>query len=102
MQEAHQIGRKMLGMYMKLPNYVNNWRRLGFTEDDFTDGGSDRLVDALIIHGTTDSIIARLREHLDAGAGQAFEAIAEPGSVGREHLVVVAPPVREPETVTRA
>jgi probable F420-dependent oxidoreductase len=69
-QQAHAIGRKTLRTYLRLPNYVNNWRRLGFGDDDFTDGGSDRLIDTLIVYGTMDSIMARLREHLEAGADQ--------------------------------
>ena len=51
-----------------LPNYANNWRRLGFTDDDIADGGSDRLVDALVVWGDEATIAARVQEHRDAGA----------------------------------
>ena len=44
-------------MYLQLPNYVNNWRRLGFTEDDFADGGSDRLVDHVVVWGDEATIV---------------------------------------------
>jgi probable F420-dependent oxidoreductase len=66
--EARQAGRAHLAMYLGLPNYVNNLRRLGFSEADVADGGSDKLIDALVAHGTVEQIAARLREHLDAGA----------------------------------
>lgn len=46
--------------------YRNNWRRLGFTDQDFGDGGSDRLVDALVTDGDASVIRSRIKEHLDA------------------------------------
>ena len=49
-------------------NYLNNWKRLGFTDEDVAKPGSDRLVDAVVAYGTPDAIAARLKEHLDAGA----------------------------------
>jgi len=55
-------------VYLQLPNYVYNWRRLGFTEDDFTDGGSDRLVDHVVVWGDEATIAARVQAHFDAGA----------------------------------
>ena len=54
--------------YLTLPNYFRQWLRYGFTEDDLRDGGSDRLVDALIAWGDEETIAARVQEHLDAGA----------------------------------
>ena len=54
-------------LYLALPNYVNNWQRLGFA-DETRDGGSDRLVDALVAWGDEDAIAARVPEHLEAGA----------------------------------
>jgi probable F420-dependent oxidoreductase len=65
---ARAVGRKALGIYLNLANYLNNWKRLGFTDDDVTRPGSDRLVDALVAYGTTDAIAVQLNEHLDAGA----------------------------------
>lgn len=61
-------GRQHLTMYLRLPNYVNNWRRLGFGEADFADGGSERLIDALVAGGDASAIRARVDEHLAAGA----------------------------------
>jgi probable F420-dependent oxidoreductase len=54
--------------YLELPNYVNNWRRFGYGEDDVTGDPSDRLVDAAIAWGSVDDVARRVREHLDAGA----------------------------------
>ena len=66
---ARGIGRAFLAdPYLKLRNYTNNLRRYGYTDDDIADGGSNRLVDALVLHGSTDTIAAGLRAHLNAGA----------------------------------
>jgi probable F420-dependent oxidoreductase len=65
-QQARAHARQALGYYLRLTNYVSNWRRLGFGDDDFADGGSDALVDALISSGPTAT--QRVRDHLDAGA----------------------------------
>ncbi|KDE98841.1 F420-dependent oxidoreductase [Mycolicibacterium aromaticivorans JS19b1 = JCM 16368] len=65
---ARAVGRKTLELYLGLSNYLNNWKRLGFTDEDITRPGSDRLVDTLIVHGTADTIASRLTEHLEAGA----------------------------------
>ena len=65
---ARQIARTHLATYLGLPNYTNNWRRQGFTDDDLVDGGSDRLVDALVVWGDENAIAARVQEHRDAGA----------------------------------
>ncbi|MEY2453688.1 MAG: hypothetical protein QOD92_3262 [Acidimicrobiaceae bacterium] len=67
-QRARDLGRTHTAVYVKLPNYANNLMRLGFSEDDLADGGSDRLVDALVAWGTVDQIVARVQAHLDAGA----------------------------------
>lgn len=67
-EEARGVGRQALDIYFNLANYRNNWKRLGFTDDDIARPGSDRLVDALVAYGTPDAIAARLGEHLDAGA----------------------------------
>jgi len=65
---ARALAREGLSVYLQLPNYVNNWRRLGFTEDDFADGGSDRLVDHIVVWGDEATIAARVQAHFDAGA----------------------------------
>lgn len=67
-EASRQIGRETVDFYLNLSNYLNNWKRLGFTDDDVAKPGSDRLIDAVVAHGTPDDIAARLAEHLDAGA----------------------------------
>ncbi len=66
--EARAIGRRYLEHYLGLSNYVNNFLRMGFTEDDVRKPGSDKLVDAMVAYGTPDAIAQRLNEHLEAGA----------------------------------
>jgi probable F420-dependent oxidoreductase len=66
--EARRIGRQAVDHYLGLSNYVNNWLRLGFTDADVRKPGSDRLIDAVVAHGTPEAIAQRLGEHLDAGA----------------------------------
>ncbi len=65
---ARAVGRDHLGVYLQGTNYTNNWKRLGFTDSDVAAPGSDALIDALIAYGSTDAIVARLKEHLAAGA----------------------------------
>jgi len=67
-EKARAVGRKALDIYFNLANYRNSWKRLGFSEDEVTRPGSDRLVDAAVAYGTPEEIAARLKEHLDAGA----------------------------------
>lgn len=57
-----------LEIYTGLPNYRNNWLRMGFTDEDLVRGGSERLCDALVIHGEEEAILANIREHQSAGA----------------------------------
>jgi probable F420-dependent oxidoreductase len=66
--EARAIGRGTVEHYLGLSNYVNNWLRLGFTQDDVTKPGSDRLIDAVVAHGTPAAVARRLNEHVEAGA----------------------------------
>jgi probable F420-dependent oxidoreductase len=66
--EARRIARAALERYMKLENYVNNWRRLGFGDNDLAGGGSDRFIDANVGWGDEAAIRARVQQHWDAGA----------------------------------
>ena len=81
--KARAIARKNLAIYLSLPNYMNGWRWLGFGDDDFTNGGSDRLIDAVVAWGDEKAIEARIQAHYDAGADhvciQPFRADGEPG-----------------------
>jgi probable F420-dependent oxidoreductase len=65
---ARGIARKHMAIYLTLPNYVNNLRRLGWGDDDLHAGGSDTLVDALVAWGDVDAVTARVAAHHDAGA----------------------------------
>jgi probable F420-dependent oxidoreductase len=65
---ARDVARAYAQMYLGLRNYTSNLLELGFTEDDIAGGGSDRLIDAVIPHGTADDIAAVAHEHLAAGA----------------------------------
>lgn len=62
------VGREAIGYYFPLPNYTNNWKRSGFSDADLANGGSDRLIDALLAIGDVDAIAARIAEHRAAGA----------------------------------
>lgn len=64
---AREIGRNFLRNYLQLPNYANNLLRTGFTEDDVA-SISDRLVDAIVVWGNEEAILARVDEHKAAGA----------------------------------
>ncbi|GAA0914524.1 TIGR03620 family F420-dependent LLM class oxidoreductase [Nonomuraea longicatena] len=65
---ARRVAREHMSVYLMLPNYVNNLRTLGFDDADFADGGSDRLVDALVAWGDEEAVAARVHAHLAAGA----------------------------------
>ncbi len=67
-QRARAAGRSMFSFYMRLPNYANSVRSLGFSEADLSGGVSDRLVDALLAWGTEDQLRAALDAQLKAGA----------------------------------
>ena len=65
---ARALGRRELHRYMAMTNYRNNWLRIGFTEADLADGGSDRFIDAMVLWGDAATIGRGLRAHLEAGA----------------------------------
>ena len=67
-ERARAIGRAELGMYLSMPNYLNHWQRIGFTAEDFADGGSDRLIDAMINWGSAEDVKRQIRGHFEAGA----------------------------------
>jgi len=65
--KAREIARANITGYLGLPNYANNLRRLGYTEEDITQC-SDRLVDAIVVWGDVETVRARVQAHHDAGA----------------------------------
>jgi probable F420-dependent oxidoreductase len=68
--KARALGRKELSRYMVLDNYRNNWLRIGFTEADLANGGSDRFIDAMVLWGSAGKVREGLRAHFAAGATQ--------------------------------
>jgi probable F420-dependent oxidoreductase len=80
---AREIARAHMKTYLGLPNYQNSLRWLGFGDDDLADGGSDRLVDAIVAWGDEKAIAERIQAHRDAGADhvciQPFRADGAPG-----------------------
>jgi probable F420-dependent oxidoreductase len=67
-ERARTVARGWTSGYLELPNYARNLERLGFSVDQQTDGGSDRLVDATVVWGDEQAVTSRVGEHLDAGA----------------------------------
>jgi probable F420-dependent oxidoreductase len=67
---ARAVARQYTSGYLSLPNYTNNLRRFGWTDADFADGGSDRLVDAVIPWGSAEQVAAGLEKHYRAGADE--------------------------------
>lgn len=68
--EARRLARKAIGFYVELDYYHRAWKTLGFTDDDFSGGGSDRLIDSVLAWGSIDDIRARITSHGDAGANR--------------------------------
>lgn len=66
--QARAIARAGLAIYLAVPHQRQNWSRMGFDDSDYQDGGSDRLIDALVAWGSAETIHQRVRAHLDAGA----------------------------------
>ncbi|MGW0997646.1 LLM class F420-dependent oxidoreductase [Streptomyces sp. NPDC002523] len=77
---ARTAARDTLAMYLTLPNYTNTWLRLGFTEDDFKDGGSNRLIDTFFAWGDDATIRSRVDAFHDAGADHVALQVIDPGS----------------------
>jgi probable F420-dependent oxidoreductase len=76
---ARALGRAALEAYMQFPNYVNSWRRLGFSEEDVK--GSDRLVDEIVAWGGTDVIVDRVKQHQAAGADHVCLQVVSGGAM---------------------
>ncbi|GAB3912401.1 LLM class F420-dependent oxidoreductase [Kibdelosporangium lantanae] len=88
--ERMAAARQYVGFYLQLPNYVNNWRRLGFTDDDFADGGSERLVRALVPFGV-EAAFAKAAEHHEAGATNVnFQVLTTDQSLDKDGIRALA------------
>jgi probable F420-dependent oxidoreductase len=87
---AKAVARDYARLYLGLRNYTKNLLDLGFTEDDIANGGSDRLIDAVIPQGSTDQIAEVVRAHFDAGADHVcLQALGEEG-IPRESWTALA------------
>lgn len=91
--KAREIARGHMSMYLTLPNYTNNLKRLGFADSDFENGGSDRLVDAIVAWGDEAAIAQRVKDHHDAGADHVCIQVlpANPTDVPMEQWRRLAP-----------
>ena len=80
--KAREVARQTLAFYMPLPNYRNNWMRLGFSEQELADGGNERFLDAMVAWGDASVLQQRIQAHFDAGAShvciQALRANGQP------------------------
>jgi len=74
---ARAAARKHMAIYLTLPNYVNNLRRLGWDDDDLGGGGSDKLVDAVVVWGDEAAVADRVAEHHAAGADHVCVQVIE-------------------------
>ena len=88
---ARAVARDYARLYLGLGNYTNNLLKFGFTEADISDGGSDRLIDAVIPHGTAEQIAEVVHAHLDAGADHVcLQPLGEEGIPRRSWTALAA------------
>jgi probable F420-dependent oxidoreductase len=95
--QARAIARTQTSICVAQPNYINNLLRMGFEEHDLLDGGSDRLVDAVVAWGDESVVADRVTAHLDAGADHVAVQVltSEPGKAPREEWRRIAAAVAE-------
>lgn len=88
---ARSLGREELSRYMRLDNYRNNRLRIGFTEADLADGGSDAFIDAMVLWGSPDKVKEGLRAHIAAGAAHvAIQPVHAPGDSAARSAILEA------------
>ena len=89
-ERARAVAREYAELYLGLRNYTQNLLNHGFTEDDIARGGSDRLIDAVIPHGSGGQIAESVRAHLEAGADHVcVQPLGDPG-IPRESWTALA------------
>lgn len=87
---ARKLARPIASIYLGLPNYRNNWLRMGLSEADLESGGSDKFIDATFAWGNAGRIKARIQEHLDAGADHVcIQPVNPNGKFGDLHWEVL-------------
>jgi alkanesulfonate monooxygenase SsuD/methylene tetrahydromethanopterin reductase-like flavin-dependent oxidoreductase (luciferase family) len=67
-ERARALAREHLHLYLNTPYNIAKFRRLGYSEEDLAAGGSDRFVDDFVFWGDLDTIVRKLRAHINAGA----------------------------------
>ena len=77
--KARELARQAMAFYLPLTNYRANWRRLGFSDQDLANGGSDRFLDAMVAWGNEAAIRQRIQAHFDAGASHVCIQPLHPG-----------------------
>ncbi len=93
-EESRARAREHLSVYLTLPNYLGNLERMGFTADDFANGGSDRLVDTLVVGPDVDAVVRRIAEHRDASADHiCLQVLGPADTVPLDHWRELAPAV---------
>jgi probable F420-dependent oxidoreductase len=89
--EARRLGREYAERYLAMTNYRNSMLRLGFEPAELENGGSDRLVDAVVAWGDLDAIAARVSAHLEAGADHVLVQPLPSGTFRLDQLRTLAP-----------
>ena len=79
--KARELARSNAKTYIGLPNYRNNWLRMGLTESDLENGGSDKFIDATFAWGDANAIKTRINEHFQAGASHVCVQPVNPNGV---------------------
>ena len=83
--EARRLARRALAFYVGLDYYHRAWRTLGFDDADFTDGGSDRLIDSVLVWGSIDDIRTRIEAQAEAGATRVVVIPLNPAGGAQPH-----------------
>lgn len=84
--KARGLARPVAQMYLALPNYRNNWLRMGLAEADLANGGSDKFIDTTFAWGSVEKIRTRIQEHYDAGATHVcIQPVHPNGQIGTLH-----------------
>ena len=65
---ARATARKAIAYYVGLDYYQRAWKQFGFTDSDFKEGGSDRLIDSVVCWGSDDQIFDRITKQFSLGA----------------------------------
>ena len=89
-ERARAAARRYAESYLRMRNYTSNLRRIGFTDEDIADGGSDRLLDAVVPQGAAADVAKAAQAHLDAGADHVCLQPVGVSGIPREHWSAIA------------